>query len=376
MFALLITACAQEQKQVDSKGQPQEQESDGVKPLPCRVDTPEYTPAPADEISTKGAPALTEADFPEKVIIPVVFHVFGSMQGSGMINVERLEKVIQWINNDFHGIENPSDPRWNGNIMPEFDNVKATFPEIEFRLAQFDPNGNPHEGLCLHTSQEGLAGGKGKGLGDGRGESYVKLYAWDNRMYMNVYITRALYGVNSTDSGVAWPPSMSMTNNGTARVVYNGTFLPGGYFGDVDFTSVISHEFGHFFNLKHTFDGGCSMANAGNPNTGDFCLDTPQADNSNLGKNTRNCEGVLANYDNYMNYGEYGNWTKDQIKRMKLAILNEPSRNCLWTPENLKNTLGIGGTPDPKPDPDPEVPVVKDPATFGEKLNHLNKTAK
>lgn len=369
MFALLITACAQEQKQVDSKGQPQEQESEAVKPLPCRVDTPEYTPAPADEISTK-AELLTEADFPDKVIIPVVFHVFGENQSSGKIDLARIERVIKWINNDFHGIKNVSDPRWHGNVMPEFDDVKATFPEIEFRLAQFDPEGNPHTGLCMHTAAEGKAGGNGKGLGDSpKGDVYAKKYAWNNKMYMNVYITAGIYGVvPSNDSGVAWPPSTSMTNNNTARVVYNGNFLPGGTHWNIDFTSIISHEFGHFFNLKHTFEGGCNVANAGNPETGDYCLDTPQADHSKLGKNTPNCEGVLTNVENYMNYGEYGNWTKDQIKRMKLAILNAPSRNCLWTPENLKNTLGIGGTPKPE--------VPKDPATFGEKLDNLNKTAK
>lgn len=362
-LALFITACAQEQKQVDSQEQPQESET--VVPLPCRVDTPEYTPAIADKISTKAL--LTEADFPKEVIIPVVFHVFGEDQKSGKIDLARIEKALQWINNDFHGIKNVGDPHWNGNIMAEFEDVKATFPEIEFRLAQFDPDGNPHTGVCMHTAAEGKGGGSGKGLGDSpKGDTYVKKYAWNNKMYMNVYITAGIYGVvPSYDSGVAWPPSSSMTNAGTARVVYNGNFLPGGTHYNRDFTSIISHEFGHFFNLKHTFQGGCNPANEGNPDTGDFCLDTPQANNSDLGKESLNCVGVLANYENYMNYGDYGNWTKDQVKRMKLAILNEPSRNCLWTAENLKKTLGIGG-----------VPAQKDPATFTEKLDQLNKTAK
>lgn len=363
LFALLITACGQEQKQVDSQEQT---EGSDVKPAPCRVGTDTYTEAPADNLTK--ATLLTEADFPEKVIIPVVFHVFGEDQKSGKINLARIEKVIKWINNDFHGEKNIGDTRWHGNVMAEFDDVKATFPEIEFRLAQFDPDGYPHTGLCMHTAKEGKGGGNGRGLGDSpKGDQYAKKYAWDNKMYMNVFITAGIYGVvPSGDSGVAWPPSMSMTNAGTARVVYNGNFLPGGIYSNKDFTSIISHEFGHFFNLRHTFEGGCVVGR--DPSLGDGCPDTPQADNSDLGRNSLNCEGVLANYDNYMNYGEYGNWTKDQITRMKLAILNEPSRNCLWTAENLKNTLGIGGTPTPKP--------PKDPATLTEKLDYINKKAK
>lgn len=360
MFALLISACAQEQNQVDS----QEQALEIAEPLPCRVGTEGYTDVAANDISlyTKGTPTLTEADFPAKLIIPVVFHIFGENQGSGKIDLARLEKALAWINNDFHGVKNLGDPHWHENVMTEFDDVKATFPEIEFRLAQFDPDGNPHTGLCLHTAKEGLGGGEGKGLGDSpKGDVYVKKYAWDNKMYMNVYITRTLYGIKDGNSGVAWRPDMGMTNAGTARVVYNGNFLPGGTHSDRDFTSIISHEFGHFFSLRHTFEGGCSLDNAGNPDTGDFCLDTPQADHSKLGKLALNCEGVLANYENYMNYGDYGNWTKDQVKRMKLAILNEPSRNCLWSAENLRKTLGTGGA---------------DPSTFADKLDYINKTVK
>ncbi|MEG2317957.1 MAG: M43 family zinc metalloprotease, partial [Rikenellaceae bacterium] len=211
LLTFALAACSNEQESVSQVSK----DETLVVPLPCRVDTEGYTPAPKD-VTKSG---LTKADMPEKIIIPVVFHVFGSSQGSGTIDLARLEKVITWINNDFHGVRNPGDYHWNGNIVSEFDAVKAVLPEVEFRLAQFDPDGKPHTGLCMHTVAEGKGGGPGKGLGDSpAGNSYIKKYAWNNKMYMNVYITRTLYGEPSSDSGVAWPPSMSMTNAGTARV--------------------------------------------------------------------------------------------------------------------------------------------------------------
>lgn len=295
-------------------------------------------PPPAETVP------VTKAEEQDKYIIPVVFHVFGKEQGSGTIDVKRMEKVIEWINNDFHGIRNKGDFKWFETVVPEFDNVKENFPEVEFRLAKYDPKGKKTDGVCFHPAAERFAGGPGYGFGDYSGANYVKKYAWDNSMYMNVYITTALYGRDGYESGVSWYPDVNMTNNDLARVVYNGAFLPGGDYYDTDFTSVITHEFGHFFNLIHTFEGldaNCANRDDDGTTTGDMCPDTPHVESASTSITYRNCWGQLTNFQNYMNYGDYCNFTHDQIARMVNAM-HHPARKSLWSKANLKKTLGIG----------------------------------
>ncbi|WP_264480678.1 M43 family zinc metalloprotease, partial [Psychrobacter sp. I-STPA6b] len=93
------------------------------------------------------------------------------------------------------------------------------------------------------------------GYGNGGGyDNQIAADAWDNYKYMNVYIQAELYADgDSGQSGVAWYPNSSMSDANTARVVYNGAYLHGNT--GKEFASVFTHEFGHFFNLIHTFQG-------------------------------------------------------------------------------------------------------------------------
>lgn len=75
-----------------------------------------------------------------------------------------------------------------------------------------------------------------------------------------------------------------MTDENLARVVYNGAYI--GTNTDENFRRVLTHEFGHFLNLAHTFDDnsgawpdGCNLNKAGEPNPGDWVEDTPKAVN-------------------------------------------------------------------------------------------------
>ncbi|MFL0076450.1 M43 family zinc metalloprotease [Tenacibaculum maritimum] len=256
--------------------------------------------------------------------IPVVFHVYGATQNGATVTTEKIKIALQKLNDDFQGLN--ADFK---DVDPYFNSIKSTL-SIEFKLAQLDPNGNCTTGVIYYDEKSGYGNGGGY-------DSQISNDAWDNYKYMNVYLQGDLYADGSTsNSGVAWYPNSAMSDANTARVVYNGAYLHGNT-GD-EFASVLTHEFGHFFNLIHTFEGGCTYPN-------DEVSDTPPEDASTVGANCspiKNCEGNFINYENYMGYngaadGCYRMFTKGQTDRM-LAALQHPARQTLWKPQNLIDT--------------------------------------
>ncbi len=254
--------------------------------------------------------------------IPVVFHVYGTVQNGDTVDYNTIVNSVNQVNEEFQGLNadfNTVDPMFNG--------LKSTM-SIEFKLATIDPNGNVTNGVVFHGIRNGY------GNNDGGTRSSIALDAWDNYKYMNVYIQGDLYnnGV-SNNSGVAWLPSTVDSNANVARVVYNGQYLTGNTSNE--FASTLTHEFGHWLNLRHTHFNGCGGD--------DFVSDTPQEDTAG-GTGcvaARNCNNDFINYENYMGYngasGCYKMFTQGQIDRM-LAALQHSARVSLWQPQNLIDT--------------------------------------
>ncbi|MDO6743598.1 M43 family zinc metalloprotease [Tenacibaculum soleae] len=256
--------------------------------------------------------------------IPVVFHVYGDIQHGKTVTTDKIKVALQKLNDDFQGL-NP-----DFNTVDSYFNARKSTLNVEFKLAKLDPYGNCTEGVVYYPEKSGYGNGGGY-------DSQIANDAWDNYKYMNVYIQGDLYADgSSTNSGVAWYPNTSMSNSNTARVVYNGQYLHGNT-GD-EFASVLTHEFGHFLNLIHTFDGGCTYPN-------DEVSDTPPEGASTTGTScapSTNCEGNYINYENYMGYngaayGCYKMFTVGQTNRM-LAALQHPARQSLWQSQNLIDT--------------------------------------
>ena len=261
-------------------------------------------------------------------VIPVVFHVFGDEYLDGTTVTDAIVKdALQKTNEDFQGLT----PDWN-TIDSPFDTIKSAM-DITFKLARIDPNGNPTTGILYYAERSGF----GEGIYDYIDEE-IQRYAWDNYKYMNVYIMLDLRDDDHHfNSGVAWYPQTSMSDDNLARVVYNGSFL--GDNTDENQRSVLTHEFGHWLDLRHTFEGGCSEEN-------DLVDDTPAQEASS--EDTRcaviyGCnEKEEVNNENFMDYTEcYKMFTKGQVKRMD-AALQLPSRVTLWQESNLIAT-GVQG---------------------------------
>lgn len=272
----------------------------------------------------------------KKFIIPVVFHIYGTdWAGSNpdsdfTVTDERVREALQDINDNFKG----------GNIGEELDpNFKALEGkmDVEFKLAQIDPDGNTTTGIIHHESKSGF------GLG-GVKDTEIGEYAWDNYKYMNVHIQIVIKESSRFKSGVAWFPDTGQSNRGVARVVYNGKYIK--YLPPA---SSLTHEFGHFFGLEHTFNGGC-VAGA---DKGDGVADTPPT-KAGLASNqegddcisgVRNCFNQLINSQNHMDYNPCESmFTKGQVTRME-SYMGHDARKTLWTDDNLvatgiKNDLG------------------------------------
>ncbi len=265
---------------------------------------------------------------PGRYYIPVVFHVYGSHfncdNGGTCLTDQKIIEGLNLTNEDFRGLNSQDGP-----IAAEFQAIRENL-DIEFVLAKKDPNGNTTNGIVRYANDQA-------GYGDDAAYSdKIKQDAWDNFKYMNVYIMRDLYADGDTNnSGVAWYPQLSMSQAGTARVVYNGNYL--GTNTSENFRSVLTHEFGHWLNLPHVFDGDvCSVhQEAFCAATGDSVCDTPQMSSSILQNNTPNCLGKPTNTENFMHYSDnYAMFTQQQVQRMT-AALHSPSRATLWTNNNL-----------------------------------------
>ncbi|CAL2082279.1 Protein of unknown function precursor containing a type A C-terminal secretion signal. Putative peptidase M43 family [Tenacibaculum sp. 190524A02b] len=264
-------------------------------------------------------------------VIPVVFHVYGATQHGKTITINKIETALEKLNDDFQGL----NPDFN-SVDPLFDPIKGSL-DIEFKLAKKDPNGNCTTGVVFYDEKGGY-GNIGSAI-----ETQIAADAWDNYKYMNVYIQGYLHDDGKANySGIAWYPNSSMSDKNIARVVYNGQYLHGNT--DDEFASSLTHEFGHWLNLIHTFQGGCNSV------TNDEVDDTPTENASTVASNgcapSKNCKDEFINYENYMGYNGaefkcYKMFTQGQVTRM-ITALKHPTRKPLWAAQNLIDT-GVNG---------------------------------
>ncbi|BDD02792.1 M43 family zinc metalloprotease [Aureibacter tunicatorum] len=293
-------------------------------PNPCRAEDHVHEQRSSSRQMADEAPWYPQEG---KFIIPVVFHVFGNDFDGLTLSVDKVEDALVATNEDFQGLRADFQ-----TVAAAFQNIKEGM-NVEFRLAKLDPEGNPTTGVTYHPEMSGFGNGSGY-------DAEIQKVAWDNAKYMNVYIMHDLYNDGDTyNSGVAWLPDMGMTEANIARVVHNGKYV--GSNTNENFRSVLTHEFGHFLGLRHTFNGGCSEFN-----NDDGVEDTPKQDDTskNMYRNTGsyiNCNGKEVNRHNFMDYSDnYAMFTRGQVGRMTGSSfgLRHPARITLWQQQNLEDT--------------------------------------
>lgn len=254
------------------------------------------------------ARAGDEADSGQVVTIPVVFHVIhlGEAVGSGSnLSDTRIMQALSKLNHEFRYA--------NGIDMG-----------IRFCLAQRGPDGRPTEGI-VRVDGRGVPDYAALGLessdGPGADETAIKdLSRWPNTEFYNIWVVHNIAG---SVSGYAYYPTTYINDGTSIEALHVNTLF-----------NTLTHEIGHAFDLRHTFqgdgDGSICPANSNCAFQGDYICDTPphkRWDCAWIFGNpcTSNDSDFVNSWSNFMSYcGLTDRFTPEQRLRARAAALSWP----------------------------------------------------
>ena len=275
------------------------------------------------ELETQeGATASQREDL---LIIPIVFHVI-HFNGPENISTAQVHDAVDVLNTNFRALNANI-----GEVIPEFEDLVADI-EIEFRLAQKDPQGNCHPGINRIVSELTY-------VGDSEMKSLIQ---WPRNKYLNVWVCEYAAGA----AGYALYPG---SVNGNQNADQDGIVLQHSYCGSIGTANLyrsrtLTHEVGHWLNLRHPWGNSNNPGLADNCDEDDNVSDTPNT----IGWTSCVLDGTtcgsLDNVQNYMDYSYCGRmFTQGQKTRMRTAALSTVAqRNQLSTASNLQAT-GVAG---------------------------------
>jgi PKD repeat protein len=288
--------------------------------------------------------------------IPVVVHVMhrGEAVGVGSnISDDQIYSAIYNINEAY---------RKSGPYTTANDDA-----EMEFCLAQIDPNGAASTGIN-RVNANSVSGYSTSGITDANETSVKALSRWSNTRYYNIWIVAEIDNNNGGTGvqGYAYFPGAGSTRDG-AVMLFNAF----GYDPDLNkgynlksytnLNATFIHEMGHAFNLYHTFEGDdngdCPTTNgcADNGGLGDCVSDTPPHKRSESDCQDGTNECTNGNRDlfihNFMDYSSEScqyEFTAGQITRMRTALQTSGSggRASLVSTSNL-TACGCNGNTAP-----------------------------
>jgi PKD repeat protein len=260
-------------------------------------------------------------------IIPVVFHIMHDGE-NGNISKEQIDDQIRVLNEDFSRTNNDSD-----NTPSVFASIAAN-TNIEFRLANFDPQGNCSQGVTRNFSNNSY---------EAR-DNVKSEVRWNTSKYLNIWVVNSIEGgdENSIVLGFAQFPwwGGSSTDGIVIRHDVVGTIgSASGSLGSSNKARTLSHEVGHYLGLRHIW---------GDEFCGDDGIDdTPAAADANSGcpsfpYNAGSCAGNSTNGEMYMNYMDYTNGScQNMFSQGQSELMNyvlDENRSSLVTPSNLSAT--------------------------------------
>lgn len=294
--------------------------------------------------------------------IPVVFHVIHKW-GAENISQQQLQDAIRVLNEDFR--------KKTGTNGGSSTDALAVDMEYEFRIAQYDPNGNPTSGVNrIYSTQTDNARDAAKSI------SY-----WDARRYLNIWVVNTIQNTtgdpNSIVLGYAQFPFMLNSNTSTDGLVLRSDQLGVIEIGRADQAGrTLTHEAGHWVGLYHPFQGGCVGGTSSNCATqGDQVCDTPPVADATSGcPSSRNsCTNDVPNLadlvKNYMDYADgtcMNMFTSGQKQRAD-ASMNSYRANIYGTTNLAAAGLNTDGTYKAL-----AASTRKAPYTFGFNSNEVN----
>lgn len=250
------------------------------------------------------------------LVVPVVVHVI-HQYGPENLPKDTIQAAINQLNRDF-ALMNAD----TANVQAQFKPIIANMG-IEFRLATKDPNGNCTDGIVRVASR----------LTDkGRDYQIMDLSRWDPQRYLNIWVVRNIGMVGNVNAAgyATYPPAL---------FGYDGVVVEASYLN----TRTLTHEAGHYFGLRHTFEGGCGVSGQNCTISGDRVCDTPpvQAPNWVCDSGFNSCStdtpNLPDNVSNFMNYSVcHHMYTEGQKTRVHNTI--QAYRSMLVSSANLIQT--------------------------------------
>ena len=270
-----------------------------------------------------------------KKIIPVVVHIIHD-DGPENVSDEVVQEAIDALNRNINGQSNLFESR-----TPDVFAALRGVPNVEFRLARIDPNGE---------STNGIVRVKSPLTNEPSPRNAVKSVSyWNSYQYFNIWVIKKFL-----------PESNGNTLLGFAQFPFSGSMATDGVvliyseFNDPS-SSTLTHEAGHWLGLCHPWY--CGAGTCGDDNI----FDTPPAREANYGVSFNNFpyhvglqnQGCIADSMNwagemFMNYMDY---TPDQFTTMfskgQVEVINETLegdgtvpgfRQYMWSEVNIDET--------------------------------------
>ena len=288
--------------------------------------------------------------------IPVVFHV---VYGNDEQNVsdEKLFEQLYILNRDYGRLNEDTV-----NTRPEFQPV-ASSTGIEFFLAEWDPQGNPTNGI---TRTQTDVGSFWLSMTDMKITSAGGMDAWDVNHYLNIWVCNmAIPFLNIPFIlGFATPPEGAPNwpdGSAAEQPQYDGVVLHYQIVGSIDnpdetFATIskgrtATHEVGHYLGLRHIWgDGDCTADDglADTPTAGEAQQQTCDYTSNTCNDGPADLPDQIENYMDYTDENCMNMFTKEQTTAMRFVIENFRNDLLLGTqqlPESMNSAVRIFPNP-------------------------------
>jgi len=264
------------------------------------------------------------------ITIPVVVHVVYNTSAQNVSDAQ-IQSQLNVLNQDFRKLNSDL------NLVPSTFSSLVADAEINFCLANRDPNGNATTGIVrVQTSQTSFSTNDGMKYASSGGSN-----AWPSNQYLNLWVCNMSGGI----LGYAQFPGGAAATDGVV-IGYTCFGTTGTAQAPFNRGRTATHEVGHWLNLRHIWgDATCGS---------DLVSDTPVHNTSNYGcpshPRSNSCGTSAEMFMNYMDYVDDAcmqMFSNGQKARMQALFVSGGARASLATSPGCSGSTGGGGTSTP-----------------------------